>query len=214
MPKNKTRLILADDHQVIRQGIRGVLQSTDDFEVVAEAGTLTELRKCVLSEAFDMIVLDISFKDENGIDMLKWLKVECPGQPVVIFSMYPEDLYATRALKAGARGYVSKDGDPDLLIRALRKVREGDIYVSDFLAKQLAGKISDGNYKAGHHALSNRETQVLCMLAAGKSVKEISDGLGISETAVYTYKRRIFSKLEFQNDAQMVRYAVENEMVP
>ena len=162
---------------------------------------------------FDVVILDITMPHMDGLDVLKQLKIEKPKLPVIVLSIHPEDQYALRVLKAGASGYVTKASAPDELINAIRKVHRGGKYISPSIAEKLAFQLDANFEEMPHEALSDREYQVLCMLASGKTVTEIADELALSVKTVSTYRSRILEKMDMKNNAELIHYAVQNKLV-
>jgi len=207
------RVLVADDHAVVRQGLKQILGDTPEIRIAGEATNGKEALDKVRAEAWDVVILDISLPDHNGLDILKQLKSERPKLPVLVLSMYSEDQFAVRVLKAGAGGYLTKDSAPDDLVRAIRKVVSGGTYVSAFLAERLAFGIGDDSSKLPHETLSDREFQVLRLIAAGKSVKEIAAELSLSAKTVSTYRARTLEKMNLKTNAELIHYAIQNHLI-
>ena len=209
------RVLIADDHAVVRQGLKQILGDTPEMVVAGEATNGQEVLDKVRAEAWDVVVLDISLPDRSGLDILKELQSERPKLPVLVLSMYSEDQFAVRVLKAGARGYLTKDSAPDELVKAIRKVVGGGTYVSGFLAEKLAMEIGIGtdSSKLPHETLSDREFQVLRLIAAGKSVKEIAAELYLSVKTVSTYRARLLQKMNLETNAELIHYAIQNRLI-
>lgn len=207
------RVLIADDHAVVRQGLKQILGDTRDIVVAGEAHNGQEVLDRMRADAWDLVVLDISLPDHSGLDILKQLRAERPGLPVLVLSMYAEDQYAIRVLKAGASGYLTKDSAPDELVKAIRKVVSGGRYVSSFLAEKLAFEIGADSSRAPHETLSDREFQVLRLLAAGKSVKEIAVELYLSVKTVSTYRARLLQKMNLTTNAELIHYAIHNHLI-
>jgi len=207
------RVLIADDHAVVRQGLKQILGDTPEMLVAGEAINGQEVLDKVRAEAWDVVVLDISMPDRSGLDILKELQSERPKLPVLVLSMYSEDQFAVRVLKAGARGYLTKDSAPDELVKAVRKVVSGGTYVSAFLAEKLAFEIGTDSNKLPHEALSDREFQVLRLIAAGKSVKEIAAELYLSVKTVSTYRARLLQKMNLETNAELIHYAIQNHLI-
>ena len=181
--------------------------------VAGEATNGQEVLDKVRAEAWDIVVLDISMPDRSGLDILKELQSERPKLPVLVLSMYSEDQFAVRVLKAGARGYLAKDTAPDDLVKAIRKVVSGGTYVSAFLAEKLAFAIGTDSSKLPHETLSDREFQVLRLIAAGKSVKEIAAELYLSVKTVSTYRARLLLNMKLETNAELIHYAIQNGLI-
>lgn len=207
------RVLIADDHTILRKGLRELLEETSDIEPAGEATNGKEVLKKVREDAFDVILLDISMPGRSGIDVLKHLKTEKPDLPVLILSMYPEDQYAIRALKAGASGYLTKDSAPEQLIGAIRKVHAGGRYVSSTLAEKLALELTGGDGKDLHLKLSDREYEVMCRIASGQTVSEIAKDLSLSVKTVSTYRARTLEKMGMKTNAELTHYAISQGLV-
>ena len=207
------RVLIADDHAVVRQGLRQILEDTREMLVAGEATNGQEVLAKVRAELWDVVVLDISMPDQSGLDILKQLRVEQPSLPVLVLSMYPEDQYAMRVLKAGGSGYLTKESAPDELVKAVRKVVSGGRYVSSFLAERLAFEIGADPSKLPHETLSDREFQVLRLIAAGKSVSEIAAELFLSVKTISTYRARLLVKMNLGTNAELIQYAIQNHLI-
>jgi two-component system, NarL family, invasion response regulator UvrY len=208
------RIGLCDDHPLVREGLRGVLSRHSDLKVELEAGTGRELLEAAPKVRLDVIVLDISLPDMSGLDVLKGLRAAGVKTGVLVLSMHPEDAWAVRVLKAGASGYLAKDSVPDELVTAVRRVALGRRYVSETLAERLAVDLGDEADRPPHELLSDREYQVLGMLAAGRGIKEIAGTLSLSAPTVATYRARLLAKLALTTTADLVRYALEHRLIP
>jgi len=207
------KALIADDHTVVREGLKQVISGTDDIVVAYEASTGGEALSEALKNDYDVLLLDITMPGGNMIDILKQLKLSKPEQKILILTMHPEEQYAIRALKAGASGYLTKDSTPDELIRAIRKVSQGGKYVSSELAEKLASVIGIDYEGPPHEQLSDREYQILCLIASGKTVTQISEELSLSVKTVSTYRGRILKKMNLKTNAELIYYAVKNELV-
>jgi two-component system invasion response regulator UvrY len=207
------RIIIADDHPIVRAGMKQIISEAADMSVADEAGDGRQLLHKIRTENFDVVILDITMPHIDGLDVLKQLKIEKPKLPVIILSIHPESQYALRVLKAGASGYVTKTSAPDELITAIRKVNRGGKYISASVAEKLAFQLEAEFEEMPHEALSDREYQVLCMLASGKTVTEIADELALSVKTVSTYRSRILEKMNMKNNAELIHYAVQNKLV-
>jgi len=206
------RVIIVDDHPVVRRGLRQILEDEPDMEVAGEAKNAEECFSLVRKTDCTLVLLDITLPDRSGFDVLKQLKYEHPGLPVLILSMHPEDLYGLRLIKAGASGYLMKEGAPEELVKAIRKVSAGGKYVSASLAEKLVSPLGAFD-KPPHENLSNREFQILCMIAQNKSLKSIADELCVGEKTVSTYRSRIMEKMKMSTNADLTRYALEHHLV-
>jgi two-component system invasion response regulator UvrY len=207
------RALIADDHAVVRQGLIQILGNIPEITVAGEAISGQEVLDKVRAEAWDVVILDISMPDCSGLDILKQLKSERPKLPVLVLSMHSEDQYAVRALKAGASGYLTKDSAPDELVKAIRKVVSGGRYVGSCLAERLAFEIGADSSKLPHETLSDREFQVLRLIASGKSVTEVAAELYLSSKTVSTYRVRLLKKMNLKTNAELMHYAMQNHLV-
>ena len=207
------KVLIADDHAIVRKGLRQIVSETSDIIVAGEAGTGQEVLDGVRANDYDVVILDISMPGGDGLNLLKILKKEKPRLPVLVLSVHPEDQYAVRALRAGAAGYLTKESAPEELITAIRRVSNGRKYVSSLLAEKLAFHLESNTEIKLHEKLSDREYQVLCMLAAGKPVKEISHELSLSVKTVSTYRARILVKMRLKNNAELTHYAIKHGLV-
>ena len=207
------KIIIADDHPIVRAGMKQIISEAADMSVVDEAADGRQLLHKIRAENFDVVILDITMPHIDGLDVLKQLKIEKPKLPIIILSIHPESQYALRVLKAGAAGYVTKTSAPEELIGAIRKVHRGGKYISPSIAEKLAFQLEADFEVMPHEALSDREYQVLCMLASGKTVTEIADELALSVKTVSTYRSRILEKMNMKNNAELIHYAVQNKLV-
>ena len=207
------KIVIADDHPVVRAGLKQILADATDIEVVGEAGDGHEVIKLIREGGVDVVLLDITMPGLMGLDALKQMSVENPKLPILVLSMHPEEQYAVRVLKAGASGYLTKAAAPDQLIGAIRKVYRGGRYVSSALAEKLALGLRSGATGLPHETLSDREYQVLCSISSGKTVKEIAAELSLSEKTVSTYRARILEKMNMKSNAELTHYGIKNELV-
>lgn len=207
------RVLIADDHAIVRQGLRQILSDTEDMMVAGEAANGVEALQRVREGQWGVVLLDVSMPDRNGIDALKMIKKEFPRLPVLVLSMYPEDQYAIRALKAGASGYLTKQSAPAQLVQAIRTVAAGRKYVSASLAEELASAIQDDSEKPLHERLSDREYQTLCMIASGKTLSQIAQELNLSVKTVSVYRARLLEKMKMKNNAELTHYGLKHELV-
>jgi DNA-binding NarL/FixJ family response regulator len=207
------RTLLVDDHKIMRQGLAQILSETADIEVVAEASNGREALELVRSRALDVVVLDVSMPEMDGFSTLQALKHEHPKLAVLVLSMYPEEQYAIRFLRAGAAGYLTKESASDELIEAIRKVASGGRYVTHSLAERLVSDLGGETHKGDISLLSNREFQTLRLIAAGRTVGEIAAELSLSVKTISTYRTRILDKLDLHSTADIVRYALEHELI-
>ena len=206
-------VILCDDHALIRRGIRDTLSDATDIRVVGEAGDYGELRALMRNRRCDVLVLDINLPGRSGLDVLHALKDEGADVRVLIVSMYPEDQYAIRALRAGADGYVNKGGDPQLLVQAVRTVAQGRKYVTPETAQMLVDSLNAPATENPHERLSDRELQTLVMIASGKRLADIASELMLSPKTVSVYRARVLEKLSMANNAELTVYAIKNGLV-
>lgn len=204
------RILIADDHFIVREGLKQIVSEVSDMIVLDEARDGQEALKKALTKDFEIVILDISMPIKSGLDVLKELKEKKPSTNVLVLSVHPEEHYAVRVLKAGAAGYLTKESAPDELVMAIRKISQGRKYITMSLAEKLAGEIKKPADAPLHSVLSEREFRVLCMIAAGRSIKEISEELFLSIKTVSTYRSRILKKMGFRNNSELIRYSIEN----
>ena len=213
MTNDRLRILVVDDHVLVRSGIRRILADEPDIEYVGEADTATQALKRIRSEQWDVIVMDINMPGHNTLDVLRLIKLEKPDLPVLILTMYPEEQYAMRVLKEGAAGYITKSSAPDNLISAIHKVVEGGAYVSPTLALQLATQLRNKPKATLYDLMSNREFMVLCAIAEGKHLNQIADELNLSAKTISTYRTRVLNKLGMHSNTELVRYALEHGLI-
>lgn len=211
--KSPIRILIADDHAIVREGLKQILADTKDIVVADEAQNGVEAIKLARKGDCDVILLDISMPDRNGIDVLKQLKKEMPRLEVLMLSMHREDLYAIRSLKAGAAGYLNKQSAPNELVNAIRMVACGKKYISPELAQVLARQIGEDQEAPLHENLSDREYQTLTMIASGKTVSEIAEELSLSVKTVSEYRARLLAKMKLKNSAELTHYAIKHQLV-
>ncbi len=209
---NKIKVLLVDDHAVVRNGLRLMLGEADDIAVEGEADTAQSALQSVRENDFDVVLLDIAMPGKNGLDLLKLLRAEKPKLAVLILSTYSEEIYAMRAFKLGAAGYLTKDSPTSALINAVRKAAAGGKHVSPALMEKLASMIGGGAV-GSHDTLSNRELEVLKLIARGESLVKIAETLHLSPHTVTTYRARILEKMGLSGNAELTRYAVENGLL-
>ncbi|HTH73538.1 MAG TPA: response regulator transcription factor RqpR [Trinickia sp.] len=207
------RILLVDDHAIVRQGVRQLLLNHCVAREVVEAETGAQALASLEDEPFDIVLLDISLPDMNGVEVLKRIKRRAPRSPVMMFSMYREDQYAVRSLKAGAAGYLSKTVTAAQMIDAIRQVAAGRKYVSPALAEALADYVSFDSDQLPHEKLSDREYQTLCMLASGKRLTDIAHALSLSVKTVSVYRARLLDKMKLRNNAELTFYVMSNRLV-
>ncbi|MHB1141662.1 MAG: response regulator [Sulfuricaulis sp.] len=207
------RLLICDDHAIVRQGLKQILADAPDLEVAAEAGDGPETVAQVRRGGIDVVLLDIALPGRDGLDVLKQLHQEFPKLPVLIVSTYPEKQYALRSLRLGAAGYLNKGADPAELITAIRKIARGGMFVSPTVAETLATAMRKDSGQPPHELLSPREYQVFTLIAGGKSLTEIAGQLSLSLNTVSTYRARIMEKIDTHNDVETALYAVQHHLV-
>lgn len=212
MASETIKVLLVDDHTIVRNGVRLMLSSAADIEVAAEAASAAEATQAIEAQRFDVALVDIALPGKNGLDLLKSMQASHPELAVLILSTYAEDIYAMRALKLGAAGYLTKDSSAATLIEAVRKASKGGKYVSPSLAERFASAMS-GKSGATHEVLSDRELEVLKLLARGESLVNIGERLHLSPKTVTTYRSRILDKMGFGSNAELTRYALENGLL-
>ena len=208
-----TRILVADDHAIFREGLKQVIGMTVDMTVVDEAVNGQELLNKIQNNDYDMVILDVSMPGRNGLDVLVELKNIKPKLPVLVLSMHPEEQYALRAYKLGASGYLTKGSPSQELLAALQKISLGKKYVSSALAESLVTGLSDPDHQDLLHSLSNREYQVMSLIASGKTVGKIAGELVLSVKTVSTYRAHILRKLNMKNNAELTRFVIENNLL-
>lgn len=204
------RLVIADDHAIVREGLRRIVSSEPDMQVVGEAGDGAEVMQRVRAEAFEVLVLDLSMPGRSGMELIRLVHAEHPRLRILVLSMHQELQYAVRAIKAGACGYLTKDSAAGQLAQAIRKVASGGAFISAEVAEQLALGAMPGNQGLPHEALSDREFEVLRLLAAGISVSDIALRLHLSVKTVSTHKAHLMQKMGLQNASELFRYAIKH----
>jgi len=207
------KVLIADDHALIRKGLKQILDDSHDMRVTGEAENGIQAIQMSLHNQYDMILLDISLPDRNGIDVLKQIKTNCPNTPVLMLSMHPEDQYAVRSMKAGAAGYLNKQSAPAQLLTAIRNVASGKKYISTELAEQLANGLSEGYRELTHETLSDREYQTLCLMASGKKLSEMARIMSLSPKTVSVYRSRLLEKMKLKTNAEAIHYAISNHLI-
>lgn len=212
MASKKIKVLLVDDHAIVRNGVRLMLGEADDISVEGEAESAQRALQLIRTQEFDVALLDIAMPDKNGLDLLKQLRAEQPKLSVLILSTYSEEIYAMRAFKLGAAGYLTKDSPTSALINAVRKAAAGGKHVSPAMMEKLVSAIGGGTV-GSHDALSNRELEVLKLIASGESLVKIADTLHLSPHTVTTYRARILEKMGLSNNAELTRYAIENGLL-
>lgn len=207
------RVLIADDHAIVRKGLKQLLLEEYPSAKIAEAGDAEGLIAQVISDKWDVVVCDMSMPGRSGLDALHQIKQVAPGLPVLIMSMYPEDQYALRVLKAGASGYLGKETIHDELIKAIQTVLLGRKYITTSIAEKLADAFNTDTWQHPHELLSDREFDVFKLLAEGKSVSDIAEQLSLSVTTVSTYRSRIMEKMNMRSNAELTRYAIESKLI-
>ena len=209
------RVLVADDHTIVREGLKQILTKSGDLQVAGEAANGNDVLRMVRERAWDVLVTDMSMPGRNGLELIKLVKAAQPKLPVLVLSMYGEEQFAVRAIRAGASGYLNKESASDQLVAAIRKIAGGGVYVSPAVAEALLRTVRDGNTasRQPHEQLSDRELQVLQWIAKGHSVTEIGRQLNLSPKTVSTHKSRILEKMNMTNQAELIRYALAHELV-
>ncbi len=207
------RILIADDHAVVREGLRQIIAKQPDLVVGGEAASGADVLNKIRESSYNVVLLDLTMPGRSGLEILAEIRRENPDLRVLVLSVHPENLYAVRALKAGASGYLTKESAPEQLVEAIRKVSCGGKYISPSLAERLAFELESSSDRPPHEKLSDREYQVLCMLASGKTVKEIAEELSLSVPSISTYRARILEKMNMKNNAELAHYAIRNGLV-
>jgi two-component system, NarL family, invasion response regulator UvrY len=207
------RVLVADDHTIVREGLKQILAKSGDLVVAGEASNGNDVLKMVREQVWDVLVTDMSMPGRNGVELIKLVKEARPKLPVLVLSMYGEAQYAVRAIRAGASGYLNKESASEQLVTAIRKVATGGVYVSAAVSEALFHNLRGDTTATPHEQLSDREFQVLRLIAMGKSSTEIADTLALSPKTVSTHKTRILEKMRMRNQAELIRYAIEHKLV-
>jgi two-component system, NarL family, invasion response regulator UvrY len=207
------RVLVADDHAIVRKGLRQIITDAYPTAQITEVSNVESLISEVLKSGWDLVITDINMPGRSGVEALHQVKQIDPRLPVLIMSMYPEDQYALRVLKGGASGYLSKETIHEDLVKAIQAILVGRKFITPSIAEKLAGALDAGGSKELHETLSDREFDVLKMLAQGKSVSEIADQLALSATTVSTYRSRIMEKMRMKTNADLTRYALEKKLI-
>lgn len=207
------RILIVDDHAIVREGLKQILADTDDIVVGGEAENSSRALQMARKEPWDLVLMDISMPDRSGLETLELLKKEHPGIKVLMLSMHRETLYAVRALKSGAAGYLNKQSAPDQLVDAIRLVASGKKYISPEVAQELASTVSGEREALPHETLSNREYQTLCLIASGLPVSAIADQLKLSVKTISMYRSRLLQKMQLKNNAELTHYAIKHGLV-
>lgn len=207
------KILILDDHAVVREGVKKILDEQPGAITFGEASTAPEALRLVREQNWDVVVLDLSLGDRSGLEVLKELKQMRPRLPVLILSMHSEEQYARRAFKAGANGYITKDSPRAELVKAINKIIKGGVYVSPALAERLVIDLGSGTDLAPHEALSDREFEVMRLIASGKTVSEIAELLNLSDKTISTYRARLLEKMGMKTNAEITHYAIQNKLV-
>lgn len=208
-----TRVLIVDDHVLIREGLKKILREEAGMQVVGEARTAAEAFELVSATPCDVVILDLCLPDRNGLEVIQELKKDRPELPILVLSIYSEESFGVRTIKAGADGYVPKTTAAHELVKAIRRVVQGGKYVSAKLAEQLVSNVQAGNSRPIHQMLSDREFQILRMIAQGKSISRIAEELHLSVSTVNTYRARILEKLNMRTNAELIHYAIKNGLI-
>ena len=206
------RILIADDHPMFREGLKHILAGCPDFTVADEASNGQEVFEKVWKKEYDMVLLDIAMPGTPGLEVLKRLKNEKPKLPVLVLSMYPEEQYAVRVIKAGASGYLTKQSASEELITAIRRISGGRKYITPSIAERLADDVEPAAEKPLHDTLSDREIEVFRMIAAGKTTMQMAEGLFLSVKTISTYRSRILEKMQMKTNAELIHYAIKHNM--
>ena len=208
------KVLIADDHAIVRHGLRQIVSETEDIRVEGEAESSAQAIRELRENAFDVVLLDISLPDKNGIETLKQVRREWPAVSVLMLTTHAEDEFGVRAIKAGAAGYLTKQSAASQLVTAVRQVASGRKYISPPLAEELARRVGDGNdSRPAHELLSDREYQTFIMIASGKSLSEMATSLSLSPKTVSVYRSRVLEKMHLKNNVEIAQYAVKNGLV-
>ncbi len=207
------KVLIADDHPVVREGLKQIISKASDMIVGGEALNGQEVLDKIAAERWDIIVLDLNMPGKDGFEVLREIRKDFPKLPVLVLSIYPEEQIGVRVLKAGASGFLSKESAPKELLNAIRKIHTGSKYVSPTLAERLAVAIEVDMGEEPHKRLSNREYQVLCLIASGKSINEIADQLSLSDKTIRTYRDRLMEKMNLKNDVELTHYALKHKII-
>lgn len=207
------RVIIADDHAIVREGLKQILSDVSDMEVIDEAASGDEALKKIRTDGWDVLLLDIAMPGKNILELIKLVKLATPLKPILVLSMYPEDQYAVRILRAGADGYLSKESAPEQLVTAIRKLAEGGKYVSSVLVEQLIRDLNNIEPKPLHTLLADREYQVFIAISKGKRLSDIANEMSLSIKTVSTYRTRLLKKMNFSSNAEIIHYALEYHLL-
>ena len=207
------KILIADDHPIVRQGLRQIIQDEKDMEVLCEAANSEEVLVKLKEQDIDVLLLDIAMPGKSGLELLIDLKIQYPNLPILVLSALPEEAYARRVIKMGAMGYIHKESAPDLLVPAIRKAISGQNYISSKLADILVSDLSGKDKGSIHEQLSEREFEVLRLIGSGKSVGEIAEVINLAVTTISTYRARILEKLKLKNNAEIIQYCITEHLL-
>ena len=207
------RILIVDDHAIVREGLKQILAEVDDIEVAGEADCSSQALRLARQQPWDMVLMDITMPDRSGLETLELMKKEHPAIKVLMLSMHRETQYAVRALKSGAAGYLNKQSAPAQLVEAIRQVASGKKYISAEVAQELASQVSGERESLPHEGLSNREYQTLCMIASGLPVSAIADQLALSVKTISMYRARLLKKMQLKNNAELTHYAIKQGLL-
>lgn len=210
---NKIKILIADDHAIVREGLKQIVAEEKDMIVSGEAENASSLMSLLEKENWSIVVLDINMPGKSGLEALKDVKHLYPDLPVLILSMFSEDQYGLRAIKAGASGYLKKVSAPTELVVAIRKIVSGRKYINPDLAEKLADNFGSDKQNILHEKLSDREYQIMCNIALGKSAEEIAEELSLSINTIYTYRNRILEKMSMKSNVELTQYALQNKLI-
>jgi len=213
MDDDKIKILIADDHAIVREGLKQIVAEEKDILVAGEAENSSKLMELLEKEKWNLVVLDINMPGKSGLEALKDIKQLYPNLPVLILSMFSEDQYGLRAINAGASGYLKKVSAPKELVTAIRKIVSGGMYINQSLAEKLAEKFENKKKELMHEKLSDREYQIMCNIALGKTAEEIAQELSISINTVYSYRNRILEKMSLRSNVELTQYAIQNKLI-
>ncbi|HVM88045.1 MAG TPA: response regulator transcription factor [Puia sp.] len=207
------KILIADDHAILRKGLKEILLEQYPSAFIEEVGDADSLFKKSITSEWDVVITDLSMPGRSGLEALREIKQHSPKMPILVLSIYPEDQYATRVLKAGASGYINKDAAPTELVKAVQKVLLGRKYITPTIAEKLANDLGADSDKAPHELLTDREFDVMKMLASGRAIIDIADTLSLSPTTISTYRSRILEKMNLKSNADLTKYALQNKLI-
>ncbi len=207
------KILIADDHIIVREGLKQIISETKNLQIADEASDGFEVLEKVNKQKFDIVIMDISMPGKNGLEVLKDIKADFPKLPVLVLSMHPEEKYGIRFLRAGASGYLTKESATDELIDAINKIVNGGRYISSTLAEKLVYAIGEDSSKPSHNLLSDREYEIMLLIAQGKQVSQIASLLSLSVPTISTYRARILEKMKLKNNAEITYYALKNDLI-